>query len=108
MTSLNEFKRVAETAGRKGISTGLPEGLLKNDSRTMATESSVSSRSHDSSGTLGCFLNLKRPSSDEWRTFALTCSHVVVPPSAGLSHEDKKPPWDPEPQHDEGEKMAGN
>ncbi|KAJ6178250.1 hypothetical protein N7519_008711 [Penicillium mononematosum] len=77
-------------AGRKGISTGLLEGLLKNDGRTMATESIASSRNHDSSGTLGCFLNLKHPSSDEWRTFALTCWHVVVPPFAGLSQRDKE------------------
>ncbi|KAJ5530813.1 hypothetical protein N7527_004206 [Penicillium freii] len=77
-------------AGRKGISTGLLEGLLKNYSRTMATESITSSHNHNSSGTLGCFLNLKYPSSDEWRTFALTCWHMVVLPSAGLSHEDKK------------------
>ncbi|KAJ5578129.1 uncharacterized protein N7459_007093 [Penicillium hispanicum] len=77
-------------AGRKGISTGLLEGLLKNDGQTMATESIASSRNHDSSGTLGCFLNLKNPSSDEWRTFALTCWHVVVPPFDGLSHGDKK------------------
>ncbi|KAJ6146721.1 hypothetical protein N7497_008703 [Penicillium chrysogenum] len=77
-------------AGRKGISTGLVEGLLTNDSRTMATESIASSRNRDSSGTLGCFLSLKHPSSDEWRTFALTCWHVVVPPFAGLSDGDKK------------------
>lgn len=77
-------------AGSEGISTGLLEGLLKNDGRTMATESIASSRNHDSSGTLGCFLKLKHPSSDEWRTFALTCWHVVVPPFAGLSHGDKK------------------
>ncbi|KAJ9486013.1 hypothetical protein VN97_g7340 [Penicillium thymicola] len=77
-------------AGRKGISTGLVEGLLRNDSRTMATEPIVSSRNHDSSGTLGCFLSLKLPSSDEWRTFALTCWRVVVPPFAGLSDGNKK------------------
>ncbi|OQE20849.1 hypothetical protein PENFLA_c015G07408 [Penicillium flavigenum] len=77
-------------AGRKGISTGLLEGLLKNDGRTMATESIASSRNHDSSGTLGCFLNLKHPSADEWRTFALTCWHVVAPPFAGLSQRDRE------------------
>ncbi|KAJ6136438.1 hypothetical protein N7512_001598 [Penicillium capsulatum] len=76
--------------GHKGISAGLLEGLLKNDGGTMATESTASSRSLDSSGTLGCFLNLKHPSSDEWRTFALTCWHVVLPPFAGLSDGDKK------------------
>jgi hypothetical protein len=76
-------------AGRKGISTGLLEGLQK-DNRAMATESIASSQNHDSSGTLGCFLNLKHPSSDKWRTFALTCWHVVVPPLVGLSHGDKK------------------
>ncbi|KAJ5251625.1 hypothetical protein N7489_002035 [Penicillium chrysogenum] len=82
--------RLVYQAGRKGISTGLVEGLLTNDSRTMATESNASSRNHDSSDTLGCFLSLKHPSSDEWRTFALTCWHVVVPPFAGLSDGDKK------------------
>ncbi|KOS39044.1 hypothetical protein ACN38_g10130 [Penicillium nordicum] len=77
-------------AGRKGISIGLVEGLLGNDSRTMATESIASSRNYDSSSTLGCFLSLKYPSSDEWRTFALTCWYVVVPLFAGLSDGDKK------------------
>ncbi|KAJ5171849.1 hypothetical protein N7492_004442 [Penicillium capsulatum] len=79
--------------GHKGISAGLLEGLLKNDGGTMATESTASSRSLDSSGTLGCFLNLKHPSSDEWRTFALTCWHVVLPPFAGLSDEKDYRPW---------------
>ncbi|KAJ5967658.1 hypothetical protein N7501_003906 [Penicillium viridicatum] len=56
----------------------------------MPTESITSSQNHNSSGTLECFLSLDDPSSDEWRTFALTCWHMVVPPFAGLSHEDKK------------------
>lgn len=75
---------------RGEMSMGLLKGLLENDGRTMATESIASSRNHESSGTLGCFLNLKRPSSDEWKTFALTCWHVVVPPFAGLSYGDRK------------------
>ena len=82
--------RLVYQAGRKGISIGLVEGLLGNDSRTMATESIASSRNYDSSSTLGCFLSLKYPSSDEWRTFALTCWYVVVPLFAGLSDGDKK------------------
>ncbi|KAJ5360905.1 hypothetical protein N7517_010096 [Penicillium concentricum] len=73
----------------EGISTGLLEGFRKNDGRTMATQSIASSQNHDGSGTLGCFVKLKHPSSDQWETFALTCWHMVVPPLADLSHRDK-------------------
>ncbi|KAJ5261428.1 hypothetical protein N7478_012023 [Penicillium angulare] len=75
---------------RTGISTGLLEGILKNNGQTMATESIASSQIKDGIGTLGCFLDLKSPKSDDWRTFALTCWHVVVPPFDGLSPTDKE------------------
>ncbi|KAJ5115902.1 hypothetical protein N7456_000250 [Penicillium angulare] len=65
-------------------------GFLEANDRTMAGDSIASSRNHYGSGTLGCFLKLRSPSSDDWRTFALTCWHVVVPPFVSLSNDDQK------------------
>ncbi|KAJ5719687.1 hypothetical protein N7493_007265 [Penicillium malachiteum] len=75
---------------REGISPGLLKGFMEKKDRTMAGDSIASSQNHYGSGTLGCFLKLRSPSSDDWRTFALTCWHVVVPSYAGLSDDDQK------------------
>ncbi|KAJ5720925.1 uncharacterized protein N7483_008859 [Penicillium malachiteum] len=75
---------------REGISVGLLGGLINNDGRTMATESIASSRNHNYSGTLGCFLELQNPYDGQWKIFGLTCWHVVVPPFADHPNDDKK------------------
>lgn len=48
-------------------------------------------RSTKSAGTFGCFVRLRFPESDNWKTMGLTCHHVVLP---SISIHPKAKEWE--------------
>lgn len=89
----DEIATLLEEAGLGYIAVEIGRGVVFNgadkDSRILPDYaytlearpgSSIGPRhSTKSAGTFGCFVRLRFPKSDNWKTMGLTCHHVVLP-----------------------------
>lgn len=101
----DEIATLLEEAGFGYIAVEIGRGVISNgadkDSRILPDHayrlearpgSSIGPRrSTKSAGTFGCFVRLRFPKSDKWKTMGLTCHHVVLP---SISIHPKVKEWE--------------